>query len=338
MRVIYQLDTRDLKNVGEEARWAESMGYDGLYANERAHDPFLPLVLAATTTSHVTLETRVAIAFPRSPMVAAYAARDLQELSGGRFRLGLGTQVKGHNERRFSVPWVSPGQRLREYVQALHAIWENWQAGKALDFRGRFYSFSLMLPYFSPGPSPYPRPPVALGAVNPYNCRVAGEVADGLALHPMATPEYLRQVVMPNLARGAKAAGRSPGDIRVSGVGFIITGPSQGWIDAQRAAVKRQIAFYASTRTYSRLLEVHGFQDVGERLHEMSLEGRWEDMGRQISDEMLDTFAIVATYQDVAGKVKERFGGVLGEVGFQMEVSSTEERQALGKIIAELKS
>ena len=142
MRVIYQLDTRDLKNVGEEARWAESMGYDGLYANERAHDSFLPLVLAATTTSHVTLETRVAIAFPRSPMVAAYAARDLQELSGGRFRLGLGTQVKGHNERRFSVPWVSPGQRLREYVQALHAIWENWQAGKALDFRGRFHNLN----------------------------------------------------------------------------------------------------------------------------------------------------------------------------------------------------
>ncbi len=338
MRVIYNLNTRDLANIPEEARWAEAMGYDGLASNETSHDPFFPLLLAATSTSHVTLETRVAIAFPRSPMVVAYAARDLQDFSRGRFRLGLGTQVRGHNERRFSVHWVSPGRRLREYIQALHAIWDNWQEGKKLDFQGQFYTFTLMTPFFSPGSGPYPKPPVYISAVNPYNCRVAGGVCDGLALHPLNSPKYLREVIMPNVAKGAQRAGRSLKEIKVSGGGFIITGPDRQSIEAQKEAVRRQIAFYGSTSAYFPVLEAHGFQEVGQRLREMSLKGEWNEMGRQVSDDMLDTFAIMGEYDEVAWKVKERYGDVLDEVIFHIEVSRSGDQEALKKIIQELKS
>jgi probable F420-dependent oxidoreductase len=338
MRVLYYLNATDLGKVPEEARWAESMGYDGLCSQESAHDPFFPLLLAATATSRVTLESRVAIAFPRSPMVVAYAAMDLQEFSGGRFRLGLGTQVKGHNERRFSVKWESPGPKLREYVQSLHAIWDNWQEGKKLDFQGRFYTFTLMTPFFSPGAGAHPRPPVYVSAINPYNCRVAGEVCDGLAVHPLTSPEYLKEVIMPNVAKGAAQAGRARNAIKISGAGFIITGPDSKAIAARKKAVKRQIAFYASTRTYSPVLETHGFQDVGRKLHEMSLAGQWEQMPSLISDELLNAFAVVGSYDEVAAQVKERYGDLLDEVVFNMEASSPGDQRALQRIIEGLKA
>ena len=337
MRVTYHLNSTTLAGIAEEARWAESMGYDGLLTNENAHDPFFPLVCAAMATSKATLETRVAIAFPRSPMVVAYAARDLQELSGGRFRLGLGTQVKGHNERRFSVPWVSPGPRMREYVQSLHAIWDTWQEARKLDFHGRFYNFTLMPPAFSPGPSQYAKPLVYISAVNPYNCRVAGEVCDGLALHPMTSPRYLREVITPNLALGAEKSGRSPRDIELSGAGFVVTGPSKESVQVRKEAVRRRIAFYASTRTYFPLLELHGYREIGSRLHELSLRGEWDEMPKQVSDEMLETYAVVGEYDEVAGMIKERSEGVLGAVNFQMEVSSPGDREALKAIIEALK-
>ena len=189
-RVLYHLNTSNLKGVAEEAAWAENMGYDGLCTEDAAHDPMLPLMMAASKTSRVTLEPRVAIAFPRSPMVLAYTARDLQDYSGGRFRLGLGTQVKGHIQRRFSTEWTSPGPRMREYVQSLHAIWKSWETGDALSYHGEHYNFSLMTPFFSPGRSEQPRPPVFISAVNPYNCRVAGEICDGIALHPITCLLY----------------------------------------------------------------------------------------------------------------------------------------------------
>ena len=194
-KVLYHLTTGNLKGIADEAKWAESMGYDGLCTEDAAHDPMLPLMMAASTTSRVTLETRVAIAFPRSPMVMAYAARDLQDYSNGRFRLGLGTQVKGHIQRRFSTEWTAPGPRMREYVQSLHAIWDSWQTGERLAYHGEHYNFSLMTPFFSPGRSEQPSPPVFISAVNPYNCRVAGEVCDGIALHPLTTPKYLKEVI-----------------------------------------------------------------------------------------------------------------------------------------------
>lgn len=338
MRVLYYLNATDLRKVPEEAQWAESMGYDGLCSQEAAHDPFFPLLLAAAATSRVTLESRVAIAFPRSPMVVAYSAMDLQGFSGGRFRLGLGTQVKGHNERRFSVKWESPGPKLREYVQSLHAIWDNWQEGKKLDFQGRFYTFTLMTPFFSPGAGAHPRPPVYVSAINPYNCRVAGEVCDGLALHPLTSPEYVRKNILPNVARGAAQGGRTRDAIKLSGAGFIITGPDKEAIAARKEAVKRQIAFYASTRTYSPVLETHGFQEVGQRLHEMSLAGQWALMPGLVSDELLNAFAVVGSYDEVAAQVKERYGDLLDEVVFNMEASSPGDERALKRIIDGLKS
>ncbi len=338
MRVIYHLNTSNLKGIPEEARHAESLGYDSLATEETAHDPFFPLLLAATTTSRVTLETRVAIAFPRSPMVVAYAAMDLQNFSGGRFRLGLGTQVKGHIERRFSMEWGSPGPRLREYVQSLHAIWENWQDGKKLDHHGEFYNFSLMTPFFSPGASQAGAPPVHISALNPYNCRVAGEVCQGIALHPITTPKYLTEVIKPNLAKGAAKAGRSPDDVTLTGSGFVITGPDQQTIESRKEAVRRQIAFYFSTRTYLPVLEVHGFQEVGQQLHELSLKGEWDQMAGLISEEMLDTFAIIGPHDEIAGRMKERFGGLLDEIVLTTVPASPVDEAAVPKIIEELHS
>ncbi len=335
-RVLYHLNTSNIKGVAEEARWAESMGYDGLCTEETGHDPLFPLVLAATSTERVTLEPRVAIAFPRSPMVFAYAAMDLQELSGGRFRLGLGTQVKGHIERRFSTAWSAPGPRMREYVQSLHAIWESWQEGSRLAYHGDHYNFSLMTPFFSPGPSQQPRPPVFISAVNTYNCRVAGEVCDGVSLHPLCSPEYLRQRILPSIEDGAGRAGRDPKAVNLSGSSFIITGAHRADIEAKRQAVKRQIAFYSSTRTYTPVLEVHGFEEVAVRLHEMSLKGQWDRMTNLITDEIFDTFAVAVGYDEVAAAVKERYDGLLNEVVFGMDTTAPGDERQLRKIIREL--
>ena len=338
MRVAYSLKSRDLNAVAAEAAWAESMGYDGVSTNETSHDPFLPLAVAATSTSRITLETHVAIAFPRSPMVVAYTARDLQDASGGRFRLGLGTQVKGHIERRFSTRWAgSPGPRLREYVQSLHAIWNCWDTGSNLEYAGDFYQFSLMTPFFSPGPSDYPHPEVFTAAVNGYNCLVAGESSDGLMLHSLTSPEYIRQVVRPNIAEGARRAGRNPDDISVVGGGFIVTGPNRAAIQEMDAETRRRIAFYSSTRTYFPVLECHGFEDIGRHLHRMSLEGRWDEMGGLVSDEMLDAFAIIGEYDEIPGKFQERYGGLVDEMHFSIQTTGDAEQAQLRRIVSELR-
>ena len=337
MRVVYSLKSRDLNGVAAEAAWAESIGYDGIAANETAHDPFLPLAVAATTTGRVTLETHVAIAFPRSPMVLAYTARDLQDSSGGRFRLGLGTQVKGHIERRFSTRWGSPGPRLREYVQSLRAIWNCWDTGSNLEYAGDFYQFSLMTPFFSPGPSEYAHPQVFTAAVNGYNCLVAGECSDGLMLHSLTSPEYVRQVVKPNISEGARRAGRDPGDLSLVGGGFIVTGPNQAAIRDQEAETRRRIAFYSSTRTYFPVLECHGFEDIGRQLHQLSLEGKWEEMGDLVPDDMLHAFAIIGEYGDIPGLFKEKYGGLVDEMHFSIQTSNDAEQAQLRRIVSQLK-
>ena len=336
MRVFYRLGSEDLGAVAAEAAWAESMGYDGISSNETGHDPFLPLAIAATATSRVTLETRVAIAFPRSPMVVAHTSRDLQDLSKGRFRLGLGTQVKGHIQRRFSTLWESPGPRLREYVQALRHIWDCWANGTKLDYQGRHYQFSLMIPFFSPGPSQYPAPEVSTAAVNAYNCRVAGEVSDGLMLHSLTSAEYIRQVVRPALTQGAIKAGKDPAAMNLSGGGFIVTGPNTSSIRDAQAEIRRRIAFYASTRTYFPVLEIHGFQEVGQQLHQMSLRGEWAEMAELVTDEMLDVFAVSGEYDEIAEKFIKRYGGLLDEVNFAVHTSSPPEEAQIRKIIKQL--
>jgi probable F420-dependent oxidoreductase len=298
----------------------------------------LPLLMAASTTSRVTLETRVTIAFPRSPMVLAYSARDLQDFSGGRFRLGLGTQVKGHIQRRFSTEWDSPGPRMREYVQSLHAIWGAWQTGERLEYHGEYYNFSLMTPFFSPGRSEQPEPPVFISAVNPYNCRVAGEVCDGVALHPLTTSKYLKEVINPNIADGAARSGRDPKSVNLSNSSFVITGPNQAAINAKKEAVKKQIAFYCSTRSYSKILDVQGFQDLGVWLHEMSLKQQWDQMAELITDEILDAFAVVGGYSEIPGLMKERFDGLLDEVVLNAIGPGSQDEAEVKKAIEKLQS
>ena len=336
MPVFYRLGSNDLGAVASEAAWAESMGYDGISSNETSHDPFLPLAIAATSTSRVTLETRVAIAFPRSPMIVAHTSRDLQDLSKGRFRLGLGTQVKGHIQRRFSTSWESPGPRLREYVQALRHIWDCWENGADLDYQGRHYQFSLMTPFFNPGPSRYPVPSVSTAAVNAYNCRVAGEVSDGLMLHSLTSAEYIKQVVKPGLNLGAIKAGKDPSDMDISGGGFIITGPNASSIREAQAEVRRRIAFYASTRTYFPVLECHGFEEIGQQLHQMSLKGEWSEMAELVSDDMLDAFSVSGEYDEIASKFIQRYGDLLDEVNFAVHTSSTPEEAQIRKIIRQI--
>ncbi|HIN35494.1 MAG TPA: TIGR03617 family F420-dependent LLM class oxidoreductase [Dehalococcoidia bacterium] len=337
-KVLYHLTTNNLKGIAEEAKWAESMGYDGLCTEDAAHDPMLPLLMAASTTSRVTLETRVTIAFPRSPMVLAYSARDLQDFSGGRFRLGLGTQVKGHIQRRFSTEWDSPGPRMREYVQSLHAIWGAWQTGERLEYHGEYYNFSLMTPFFSPGRSEQPEPPVFISAVNPYNCRVAGEVCDGVALHPLTTSKYLKEVINPNIADGAARSGRDPKSVNLSNSSFVITGPNQAAINAKKEAVKKQIAFYCSTRSYSKILDVQGFQDLGVWLHEMSLKQQWDQMAELITDKILDAFAVVGGYSEIPGLMKERFDGLLDEVVLNAIGPGSQDEAEVKKAIEKLQS
>lgn len=337
MRVTHRLASQSLASIPAEASWAESMGYDAISKNETAHDSFIPLTLAATSTTRAMLQTSVAIAFPRSPMITAYTARDLQDLSGGRFRLGLGTQVKGHIERRFSTSWDSPGPRLREYVQALKAIWKAWETGERLSFEGDHYKHTLMTPFFSPGPSEFPAPPVFTAAVNAYNCQVAGEVADGLMLHSLTSAEYVRDVVRPALARGAERTGREGDRITVSGGGFLITGPNRASLRAAQAEVRRRIAFYASTRTYHSVLAPHGFEEIGQRLHEMSLRGEWGEMGELVSDEMLDAFAVSAEYDELADAFQQRYGGLVDEASFTLYSEHPPTEAELRRIIRDFR-
>lgn len=336
MRVTYRLATSTLASVAAEAAWAERIGYDSMSSNETSHDSFLPLALAATSTTRAVLETRVAIAFPRSPMITAYLGRDLNDLSKGRFRLGLGTQVKGHIQRRFSMEWEAPGPRLREYVQSLKAIWNSWQSGEKLNYHGESYNFSLMTPFFSPGPSEYPLPEVFTAAVNAYNCQVAGEVSDGLMLHSLTSPEYVKNVVRPSLIKGAQKAGRNGDRIKVTGGGFIITGPNRDSIRAMEPEVRKRIAFYASTRSYFPVLESHGFLEIGHELHEMSLKGQWAEMAELVSDEMLDAFSVSGEYDEIADRFVDRYGGLLDEVSFTLVCEKQPEEAQMRKMVRRL--
>lgn len=311
MKIETVLPDARLTAIPRLARQAEAFGFDGIAQPELRHDPFVALTLAAPATERVLLATSVAIAFPRSPMVMAYQARDLQDLTGGRFVLGLGTQVKGHIERRFSTVWDSPGPRLREYIESLRAIWDTWQTGAPLNFHGKFYAFSLMTPEFSPGPSAYPPPPVQIAAVNPYNARLAGELCDGLRVHPMTTPEYLRDVLWPAVRKGAARSGRDLGDFAMIGGGFIATGPDEATVQAAREEARYRIAFYGSTRTYLPVLEHHGFEALNPAARRLIAENRWGDLGSIVSDEVLDAFCVSGTYDQIAARVRDRLEGLV---------------------------
>jgi probable F420-dependent oxidoreductase len=307
--------TTDIRGIAAAARRCEELGFDGLTAPEAGHDPFLPLVLAAEHTQRIALGTNVAIAFPRSPMVTAQLAWDLQHLSGGRFQLGLGTQVKGHVERRYASDWTgSPGPRLREYLLCVKAMFETFQKGGRPEFESEHYRFTLMNPFFNPGPIEHPEIPIHLAAVNPYMARLAGELGDGLRLHPIATFRYAREVVLPAIEAGAEKAGRKPSEIDLIGAPFLAIANDEAGVAAAKQALKQHIAFYASTRTYHAVLEFHGWEGVGQELHRLSREGGWKEMPTQITDEMLDEWAIVGTRDELVTRLRERCSDIFSTV------------------------
>jgi probable F420-dependent oxidoreductase len=300
----------DLQAIPEYARKAEDLGFGALWAAETKHDGFLPLAVAATSTTRMRLGTAIAIAFARSPMSLAQIGWDLQKASGGRFTMGLGTQVKAHNERRFSVKWEPPGPRLREVVEALRAIWHTWQTQASLNFQGKSYRFDLMTPFFDPGPIEHPHIPIYLAGVNPYMARLAGEVAEGLHIHSFHSAKYLREVLHPAVAEGLHRAGRSRLDFTFRASTMVIVGDTREEIEKQKQAVKQQIAFYASTRTYAPVLAAHGLDDLSPRLHAKSLEGDWKGMADLISDAMLEDFAVIGSWADIGPRIRERYAGL----------------------------
>jgi len=309
-----KLDVRlrtDLVHAAVDAAAAEAIGFDGAWTTENQCDGFLPLVAAASAKTRLHVGPSVAIAFARTPMTVAYLASDLQRLSGGRFLLGLGTQIRPHVEKRFSMPWSRPAERMREFVVALRAIWQAWEDGSDLDVRGEFYTHTLMTPAFRSPPHPHGPPPVLLAAVGPRMTRVAGEVADGLLAHPFTTERYLREVTLPLVAAGRAAAERtSRFEIGLSA--FVAT------TDAEVAAVRRQIAFYGSTPAYRPVLDLHGWGDLQVELNRLSKQGRWDDMTSLVDDEVLEAMCCVGSVGTIAAELWRRYGDVADRVRFNL--------------------
>lgn len=310
---------QSLSSFVDEGRSAEADGYHGLWSAESAHDPFLPLVAAAHETSTLQLGTAITVAFARNPMSLAYTAYDLQTLTGGRFLLGLGSQVRPHIERRFDMPWSRPAARMREFIEAMHAIWTVWATGEKLDFRGDFYSHTLMTPFFSPPPSPFGPPAVYLAAVGDHMTEVAGAVCDGLLPHPFTTARYIRERTLPAVGRGLTGSGRSLEKFSISLSGMVASGRTEEEMTRAIAGVKEQIAFYGSTPAYYPVLELHGWGDLGPTLNALSrsdARDRWKQMGELIDDEMVEAFAVVAEPDRLGPAIAERYGDIVDRFNF----------------------
>ena len=314
MKIDYYLPDGPLDAVPHLVARAKDIGYDGVFTADTAHEPFLPIVAAVPSGRGMDFGTAIAVAFARSPMVVAQTAWDLASLAEGRFLLGLGTQIKPHVERRFSMPWGPPARRLAEFVRALRAIWDTWQNGARLRFRGEFYSFSLMTPFFDPGPIEYPEIPVYIAGVGPHMSRLAGEMCDGYHVHPFHTPRYLREVTIPAMDEGARAAGRSLESVTLASTVFVVTGRDEDEMATMRNSVRQKIAFYASTPAYRRVLQVHGW-DFGPRLTAMSKRGQWEQMADVVSDEVVAEVAVEAPIHRLGEAVQARYHGLLDRVG-----------------------
>lgn len=315
MKIDARLAPATLADVPEIARAAEALGFDGLWVSETNHDPFLAMALAAAHTSRITLGTAIALAFTRSPTALAYTAWDLAQLSGGRFILGLGTQVKPHITRRFGMPWDPPAPKLREVIAAIRAVWCSWTEGRPLSFRGRFFALSLMTPFFTP-PGPAPAGPrIEIAGVGARMCRLAGEVADGFHVHPFHTRRYLRDVIAPQIEAGLTPAGRSRRDFSITCGVFAATGSGRE-IEAARAGIRRHLAFYASTPSYRPVLDLHGWGDIGERLRRLAALGRWDDMPGLVSDDLLDACMLWGTPDEVAARAKAEYAAWADRIVF----------------------
>ncbi|TMK88649.1 MAG: LLM class F420-dependent oxidoreductase [Actinobacteria bacterium] len=316
----------DLASAAATAKEAEDAGYDGVWSAETSHDPFFPLLLAAEHTERLEIGTGITVAFPRSPMHLANVGWDLQHYSKGRFLLGLGSQIRAHIEKRFSATWSKPASRMRELILAMRAIWGSWQEGTKLDFRGDFYSHTLMTPFFNPGPNPYGMPKVFLAAVGERMTEVAGEVCDGLLAHGFTTEAYLRDVTLPALDRGLAKAGKQRSELQISCPTFVITGTSEEERANADKAVRQQIAFYGSTPAYRGVLEKHGWGDLQPELNRMSKQGDWVEMGTLITDDVVDAFAVRGEPEEIPKLILARYGDVIDRVTFYTPYKSDPDR------------
>jgi probable F420-dependent oxidoreductase len=323
--VVLKVDgavSSQLADVAQAATKLERRGYDCCWTAEINHDPFLPLVLAAEYTTRIELGTSIAVAFARNPMTVANVGWDLQAYSGGRFILGLGSQVQAHIEKRFSMPWSQPARRMREFVLALREIWSCWRDGTKLCFEGDFYTHKLMTPMFTPEPQPHPAPKVLVAAVGEAMTEMCGEVADGLLAHAFTTKRYFEEVTTPALLRGMQRSGRRRADFQLSCPIFVVTGSTEEELAAGAVGTRKQIAFYGSTPAYRKVLELHGWEDLHAELHRLSLQGEWDAMGSLIDDEVLEAFAVIAPIDTVASRIRARCDGVIDRVlvGFPSSV------------------
>ena len=308
MRIMTDLPMDDLNKVGPAARAIEAAGYDGAMTMEHASHPFLPLAIAAVETGRVELLTAVAIAFPRSPMVCAYAAWDLQVASNGRFVLGLGSQVRAHNERRFSVPWSAPAARMREYVESLRALWRAWRSGEMPDYQGEHYRFSLLTPPFTPSRNDRPMTPVTIAAVGPGMLRVAGSRCDGVRLHPFCTRKYFEEFCLPRLLEGLEENGITREQFEITGGGYIVTGRDEEAIRRGMDEVKLRLGYLGSTPNYWPVLEMHGYGELGRKLRLMAVQGKWGELAGEITDDLVHLFAAVGLHGEIKGAIEARFG------------------------------
>lgn len=337
MKVDFYYPPAPPEGAIESARLAKEIGYDGFFSAETQHDPFLPLAFAAREAPSLDLGTSIAVAFPRSPMVVAMTSWDLARLSGGRFKLGLGTQVRAHIVRRFGSTWDSPGPRLRDYILALRAIWDNWQNAVPLKYDGEFYQFSLMTPFFNPGPIKKPDIPIYIAGVGPFLSRIAGEVCQGFHVHPFHTTRYLDQVVLPNITAGAEPVGRTLADVERATTVFIMTGETDSEIEQAMEPVRQQISFYASTPSYRPVLEANDW-DFGEELNSLSRRGQWADMPALVPDEAVLEVGVAAPIDRLGQAIRERYEDRVGRVGFYSIGSALDmDRDATAEVIRQIR-
>ncbi|MBP20421.1 MAG: TIGR03617 family F420-dependent LLM class oxidoreductase [Pseudomonadales bacterium] len=318
--------TPDWYQIPDHVKKLEAEGYDGTGTAEMNHDPFFPLMLAAEHSEKIELHTGIAVALARSPMILANLGHDLNAYSKGRFTMGLGSQIRTHITKRFSMPWGAPARQMRELILAMRAIWYSWYEGEPLRFEGEYYNHTLMTPAFTPDNKEHGAPRVTLAAVGPIMTRIAGEVADGLIIHPFSNEKYIREVTLPAVEEGLSRSGRSMDEFEISYTPFLISGKDEETFDANKLATKRRIAFYGSTPAYKQVLGVHGWGDLQPELNTMSKKGKWQEMGELITDDMLDTFGIMGEPDSLVSEIVNRYSDFTDRINGSFSFVDTDTR------------
>ncbi|MFT7090840.1 MAG: putative F420-dependent oxidoreductase [Candidatus Azotimanducaceae bacterium] len=325
--------TPDWHKIPDHVKKLEAEGYDSVGTAEMNHDPFFPLMLAAEHSETIGVRTGIAVAFARSPMVLANLGHDLNAYSRGRFTMGLGSQIRPHITKRFSMPWGAPAKQMKELISAMRAIWANWYEDEPLRFEGEFYNHTLMTPAFTPQDKEYGAPKVTLAAVGPIMTRVAGEVADGLIIHPFSNEKYIREVTLPAVREGLERSGRSMDDFEISYTPFLVSGNDEETFAASKLEAKNRIAFYGSTPAYKNVLGVHGWGDMQPELNAMSKQGKWAEMGEMITDEMLNTMGVMGEPGEIVPAIKERYSDFTTRMNGGFSFVDTETRLEMVKSI-----